>query len=314
MNNKKKILLTAGGTATTWHFCNIIKKYFPDEFEIHVCDINEEKLVPAAIFADRYYKVPSIYEENYKEYMYNLLEKEKIDIIIPLIDFDLLTFASDNLQLQKLNVYSTAPSKETIETLSNKYNMNKFMTENNICTPKIFDINEIDLNTEYVIKPIKGFGSKNVRILKGDQIKDSITSEEIIQEKCDSKEVTAEVYNGKFLKVFIRERIETKCGVCTKMVPVYDDNIYNEIYNLTQKIECPRAFCIQFMKNNKNQWSIVDCNLRIGAGTALSTKIGFQLVRALLTDLLGKEVDEKLFKIDTEVKSVLRVYDEVIIK
>ena len=38
---KKKILLTAGGTATTWHFCQVIKEYFDDKFEIHICDIND---------------------------------------------------------------------------------------------------------------------------------------------------------------------------------------------------------------------------------------------------------------------------------
>lgn len=314
MNSKKKILLTAGGTATTWHFCNIIKQYFPNDFEIHVCDINEEFLVPASLLADTFHRVPSVYEDNYKEHMYNLLEKEQIDIIVPLIDFDLLTFANDNPELQKLNVYSTAPSEKTIQTLSDKNNMNKFMTENGICTPKIYSINEIDFNKEYILKPIKGFGSRNVRVVKGSQIEANIDEGEIIQEKCNSKEVTAEIYNGEFLKVFVRERVETKCGVCTKMIPVYDDKIYNTIYNLTQKIECPKAFCIQFMKNSEDKWAIVDCNLRIGAGTALSTKIGFQLVRALLTDLLGKKVDENLFTIDTDVKSVLRVYDEVIIK
>ena len=68
------------------------------------------------------------------------------------------------------------------------------------------------------------------------------------------------------------------------------------------------------MKTKDNHWAIIDCNLRIGAGTALSTKIGFQLVRALLTSLLNENVSEDLFKIDNSIKSVLRVYEEIVIK
>ena len=68
------------------------------------------------------------------------------------------------------------------------------------------------------------------------------------------------------------------------------------------------------MQNQQNNWCITDCNLRIGAGTALSTKIGFQLTRALLASLSGKKVENSFFNIDHSIKSVLRVYDEIAIK
>lgn len=311
---KKKILLTAGGTATTWHFCNVIKEYFDEKFEIHVCDINDDYLIPASIYAYKFHKVPLITDKNYEKVMYKILEEEKIDFIIPLIDFDLKIFNKENKTLNELGVISTAPSLKTIEKLTNKKNMHDFLNKNGIPTPILYSIDDIDDRAEYVVKPIEGFGSNGVKILCGEEIKKLDLENSIIQEKCNPTEITAEIFNGNFVKIFQRERVATKAGVCVKMVPVNYDQINNSIKKLVKCINCPTAFCIQFMQNKNGDWCITDCNLRIGAGTALSTKIGFQLVRALLTSLLKEKVENNIFEIDSNIKSVLRVYQEIAIK
>lgn len=311
---KKKILLTAGGTATTWHFCNVIKEFFDNKFEIHVCDINDEYLIPASIYAHKFHKVPLISDDNYENIMYKILREEKIDIIVPLIDFDLKIFNKDNNRLKEIGVVSTAPLMKTIETLTNKKNMHDFLKMNNIPTPDIISLENINDNEEYVVKPVEGFGSNGVKIICGKEIKNLNLKNCIIQEKCMPTEITAEIFNGEFVKIFQRERVATKSGVCVKMIPVYYEQINDSIKKLVNAIECPTAFCIQFMQNKKGDWCITDCNLRIGAGTALSTKIGFQLVRAQLATLLGEKIDAEIFKIDTNIKSVLRVYQEIAIK
>lgn len=312
---KKNILLTAGGTATTWHFCQVIDKYFKDKFNIIVTDINDKEFVPASIYANKFYKVPAVLDNEYLPNMYEIMKKEKIDIIIPLIDFDLYKFSSDNEELKKLNVKTTATNLSTIETLTNKYEMYKFLRENNIPTPSVYKIDEIKENEEYIVKPKTGFGSIGVSKKTGKEIKELMDINNLIfQEICKPDEITVEIYNGKNLKIFQRKRVATKSGVCTKMIPVHIEQINKSIEKLVSIIKCPEAFCVQFMENNNGQWCITDCNLRIGAGTALSTKIGFQLVRALLTSLLNEKVDDSLFKIDNEIVSVLRVYEEISIK
>lgn len=315
MKERKKILLTAGGTATTWHFCQIINKYFADDFSIYITDTNEKYLVPASIYAKKIFKVPFVYDDNYMDAMYEILEKEGIDIIVPLIDFDLFNFNKDNEKLKKIGVYTTAPSLNTIETLTDKERMYNFLNKCNIPTPKIYSVNEIDDDKEYIVKPKTGFGSIGVHKELGSKIKVmNNLDNNIVQELCKPEEITVEVYNGEILKIFQRKRIAIKSGVCVKMEPVYIESIDKSIKMLVENIECPNAFCIQFMQNNDGVWCITDCNLRIGAGTALSTKIGFQLVRACLMHILDRKVTDDLFTIDKEIKSVLRVYEEIAIK
>jgi len=316
MSHRRRILLTAGGTATTWHFCQIIKAYFDDVFEIYITDTNEDYLTPSSIYAHKFFQVPPVKSPDYVEVMHRLLQDEKIDIIVPLIDFDLFNFAKDDEFLKRHAITSTAPLLATAETLTGKKAMFNFLSDHCIPTPHLYDLSEIDDKQKYVIKPETGFGSQGVLVLSGREIRLQHAQQTnlIIQEFCDSEEITAEVYNGEILEIFQRRRVATKEGVCVKMIPVHYPEIDDSIRKLVSEIECPTAFCVQFRQNRTGEWCLFDCNLRIGAGTALSSKIGFQLTRAFLTHLAGQKVDTSLFKIDHSIKSVLRVYEEIAIR
>ncbi|MBR1495963.1 MAG: ATP-grasp domain-containing protein [Acidaminococcaceae bacterium] len=168
---------------------------------------------------------------------------------------------------------------------------------------------------EYVVKSAVGCGSQGIFFVHGNgraQIPDGA----IIQERCDGREyeITAEIFNTPELqRVFCRKRIATKSGVCTKAEPVNIPEIAQYIRRLTAHVSCPAAFCAQFLMH-RGQWCMIDCNLRLGAGTALSTAAGFQLVRAFWANLCGTEVSQSWLTPDPAVKAVLRVYDEVVIR
>lgn len=319
--NKKKILVTAGGTAIAWHICQIIKQYFCDRVDVYVCDINEDYLVPAVSCANKVYKVPYSSDDKYLSSISNIVENEKIDIIIPLLPEESIIFSSDSDFINELNIATTAPSLITSETLSDKRKMFHFLKSISIPTPRIIEFDNVVNNENYILKPNMGFGSLGIKILKGEEIKNhygtSISDNYIIQEYChddDYDEVTVEVYNDKNdLRIFSRKRVATKSGVCVKAVPANNDLFYPYVQKLVDSIECPIAFNLQFLYNHK-QWKLFDCNLRLGAGTALSTAVGFQLTRALIAKLLGDQVDDSYFNVDNTIKSVLRVYQEITIK
>lgn len=310
---KRRILITAGGTATVWHMSNIVREYFGNCIELHVCDINPRELVAASINSDKFHRVPYITDKNYKPFMLHLLETEKIEIIIPLIDWDLFEFCSDNDELKKLKVISTGPERRTAQYLANKEMMFQFLTEYDIPTPVLVHNADVCENSKYIIKPKIGCGSKGMGVLSGAEIKNNPIDEEgyLIQELCRGEEITAEVFHSNDrLEVFQRVRIKTKEGVCTKAKYADVPEIREYIEKLVSFIPMPLAFCVQFMKCN-GIWSIIDCNLRIGAGTALATTYGFQLVRAFFANLIGETVEDEWFKADSNIKAVVRVYREL---
>ncbi len=312
----KNILVTAGGTATAWHICNVVKEYFNDEVRIIVTDTNKPETVPSILLADKVIQVPYSNDPEYLGIIDSILINEGIDVIIPLIPQEAFFFYPESDIITKSNTLTTIPPLKSIETLADKKQIYDFLVEKEIPTPALIDISEILDDKTYIIKPRLGFGSLGVEIIRGNRIKDKYIEKMdsiIVQEYCkseDYEEITVEVYNSdERLEMFARKRIDVKSGVCVKMEPYSSAPFSEYVKQIVNSIKCPIAFNIQFLRDN-GIWKLFDFNLRLPAGSAMSTKIGFQLTRALISTLIGKEVDDGFFMIDKTVKYVLRTYQE----
>lgn len=309
------VLLLSAGVTTGWHLAQVARQYFADEITLHLADINPRELVPAAVLTEHYHQVPPLAQPEYEEAICQILRQEHIDTIVPLIDQDLFRWADDAPTLTALGVHSTAPVRRTAELLSDKEQMAAFLQAHDLPTPPLVDPAQTEPGRLYVVKKKIGCGSQGMRTVVGGQ---PLTLEpgELLQEKCDGdgREVTAEIFNGQGqLRVFCRERVVTKAGVCTKMVPLHLPEIEETIQKLVQIVPCPAAFCAQFMQH-RGHWNLIDCNLRLGAGTALATAAGFQLVRAFWANVCGQPVPADWLQPDPTVKAVLRVYEEVVVR
>lgn len=314
----KRILVTAGGTATAWHICQIVKKHFKNDIEIFLCDTNEPYLVPASILTKHIHKIPPVIDPEYVSSIAKIIDTHHIDCIIPLIPQEAYSFAEDSGFCIMHKIKSSAPTIDTINLLADKLNLFHTLIKIGVPTPKVYEHNEIDLNSKYIVKPRLGFGSTGIKIISGAElIKENTLDDCIIQEYChddDYNEVTVEVYKGSAgFHIFSRRRISTKAGVCVKMEAVDNDMFITYVGKLVDAVKCPCAFNIQFLRHQR-QWKLFDCNLRLGAGTALSTAIGFQLTRALLAELAEINVEENWFEVDMTAKAVLRVYQEIVVR
>lgn len=309
-------MVLAGGTSTAWHIASVVKEYFAEEIYLIICDINDRCLVHTATLADEYIKVLPIEDKNYYEQMLYIFDKKQVDILVPLIDYDIFMFYRDNDDLIQRHILSTAPEKDTTERLSNKRNMSLFLRECGIITPRIFELSEISLEKEYFVKDEIGFGSRGARRIKGKDIV-NLSGKQIIQELCDLPEVTVDVVNsnGKIYSM-CRERIEIKLGVCTKAKVFYDEELQKLIELIAKNINLPEICCVQFMKDSLNRWTLIDFNLRSGGGTALSAATGYQAVRAAINMWCGisTNIAQLLPQNFSEKRYVVRTYREVLTK
>lgn len=308
-------MLLSAGVTTGWHLAQVAQQYFSQDICLHLCDTNPQELVPAAALTEHFHRVLPLADPGYQQQICDLLQENHIDVIVPLIDQDLFTWAEDAQVLQTLGVRSTAPLRHTAQLLSDKKAMAAFLQEHGLPTPALVRPEEREPNRLYIEKREIGCGSIGMRTVTGDEAYTPHPGS-ILQEKCDGgdTEITAEIFNaqGK-LRVFCRERIATKSGVCTKMRPMHIPEIEAYIRTLTELLSCPAVFNAQFMQH-RGRWNLIDCNLRIGAGTSLASAAGFQLVRALWANLCGQEVPDEWLQVDPAVKTVLRVYQEVVIR
>lgn len=315
---KKNILITGGGTAIAWHLSKVYNEFFRDEANLIITDINDEIFVPSAIFANKYYKTPLATDKDYFSYIRKIIIENNVDIVIPIIPREAEILSSDSEFIISNGIVSAAPDVDIFYKLSNKDSLYDTLMELKIPTPRVYRVSEIQDDIKYFVKPINGFGSQGTGCFLGNELKKNLNNLEnkIIQEYCKDenyKEATVEVYNDNDkLFVFARERVATKSGVCVKAIPLEEATFSAYIKKLVSSFKLPFAFNVQFLYH-KNCWKLFDCNLRLGAGTPIATAAGFQLTRAFLAKLLGKEVDSSWFKVNKNIKSILRVYDEVVI-
>ncbi|MCS7279738.1 MAG: ATP-grasp domain-containing protein [Thermodesulfobacteriaceae bacterium] len=310
---KKTVLISAGGTATAWFLVKTIQQFFSKNFIVIVTDLKPKELIPASKLSDYFYQVPEGIEERYIKFL-EIFEKHGVNFFIPLADEDLKLFYRDNFDLLNRKVVSTSPPKATVEKVGDKLDLFKFCQLENINTPRVYWVSELEENQKYLVKLKDAFGSREVRIIRGEEIKflDLPWERYIIQEICYPPELTVEIffYQNK-LSYVIRERLEVKAGVCTKARFVKDNEIEEIIYKIAKKLELPMISCLQFMRNDRG-WALTDFNLRMGAGSALSAKAGWHSAKALFTALLEKE-DPFIYLIEPKEGTIIvRVYEELL--
>lgn len=318
-----RLWITAGGTGSAWHIASIAKKYYADKITLYISDINEKRLVAASTLADFFFRVPPVKEPGYAEYMYGLLKEHQIDVLIPLIPWEQKFFAPDLPEFAKLGIKSLAPVRETDSRLNDKKNLYRFCLDHEFPVIRQFEKEELEAEQIYFCKPAEGFGAMDARKMSGKEILEYCKSgtfdweQTVVQEYCGEngivQEVTVEAFwDGKRPRTICRKRLESKGGVCTKAEVMKLPEADVVIKKMTEILELPMVFNIQFVHHH-DCWKVMDVNLRLAAGTGLSNAAGFQMIRALLAVLLGETVEEEWFRIDEKIRTILRVYQEIVI-
>lgn len=315
---QKNILVLACGLNSAYHMIKILKNTYSKEFRVIGSDINEPYLIPSINLVDKFYKVsPSKNERFYKEII-SIIDKENIDILIPIFDLDQKLFYGDNPDLLNRKIISTAPIKKTFEYYGDKEKLSNFLSEKGLLTPKIYSTEKIIAENEYFLKPKDGVGSVDAKKVTGKEILcHEKISNYIIQEICSPPELTVEAFFFRNrISTVTRERLETKAGVCTKTCIYHNQELENIVKKFTEIITVPTIFNLQFMKNQKNKFVIIDVNLRLAGGIGLSYKAGWDEISALSDIWLNKN-ETKIFshlKLDSKKQWITRVYEEIITK
>lgn len=311
----KNVMILSGGTGTAWHISDVIKRYYAEKTNLIICDINPPQLVSTSVLADRYIQVPPIKSEGYYETMLSNIRRNHVDILVPLIDDDMFLFPSDSPELQAMNVLSTTAPKHVMEVLGDKSEMGEVLGDLGILTPRVIrDCTELHDDCMYFIKDAIGFGSRGAKQMRGSVIKKEIGLKgKVIQEMCSAPEITVDVVNtGINLHTICRERVEIKLGVSTKNKVYYDSSIQKKLEKVAKHFDLPRVCCVQFMKNNEGEWTLIDFNMRSGAGTAISAAVGFEAVRYAAACWLGEPQDEAWLNRPAKERYVVRTYQEIV--
>lgn len=302
------ILLTcAGGPAAI----GVIKSLNIINFLGKIVSVDSDKNSAGLYLSNKSYVVPNVTDSKYWKTVLNIILKEKINLILPTGDADILLFSKNKDVLEKHGVICYMSDYDTIHTCQDK----KLFFEHcvrNFPMPKT-SLNYKDITFPIFTKPRRGSGSRDIRICDNlNDIKSLKKLEYIFQEYLPGKEYTVDTLsniNGKFISCVIRERIQIKSGITTKTKIIKNSNMALLSKKLCEYLKIKGPSCIQFKLDSNNTPKLIELNPRLGGGTYFSSLAGMNSVELIL-----KMIDNIHFTSPKIKKmTIVRYYEEIIV-
>lgn len=304
LNKKRKrtILLTgAGGAGTIFIIKSLIKKY-------RIITVDMNKYAAGLYLADKGYLLPLCTDQHYLKKLDHIIKKEKVDVIIPLIDEELLPIR--RYYKDKAIPKVLLPRESFIKLCLNKWNLMRALAKAKIPCPKTYLLKSFRRCPQNlfpcIIKPIKSRGSRGFQYLhnrddfkKYFQINFYKEKYLMIQEAVKGTEFTVSVVvsgDGEVLSVVPKEIILKK-GITKIAVTRYNQAIIEVCRRIQQNFRADGPFNVQLVvEKETNLPKIFEINPRFSTTVALTMASGVNEVDLLIERLFGDKVSVPRFK------------------
>lgn len=264
--------------------------------EVHGADASV--LSPAIHLVDNPHLVPPIAAEGYVDAMLDIVRRNRIQLLVPLLDFELPLLAPQRDRFAHLGCCVLISSAEVVETCRDKWKTFQTLRSANIDTPTTWlwrDVIQMSVHHfPYYMKPQCGSaGVGNFVIHDEDELRTlgRRVQDPIVQEFIEGTEYTLDVYcglNGIPRCVVPRRRIEVRNGEVSKGVVVKDAGIMAIGKRTASALgDCRGVVTVQCMKTNKGSIRVIEINPRFGGGAPLAIHAGADFPKWILTELIG---------------------------
>lgn len=265
--------------------------------QVHVADT--EALVAAACVADRAHTVPSADAGAYIPSLLKVARRERIDLVIPLLDVELLKLALARGRFARFGCHVIVSSPRVVRRCRDKLALYRDFTARGIDVPRTWTPDEIRARRRhafpYFLKPRKGSASQGNFVLRQRADLDAFVprvADAIIQEYVAGDEYTLDVYagdDGRPRCVVPRRRLEVRGGEVTKAVTVRHEGIMATGVRVVEALaECRGLITVQLFLTPEGRIKVIEVNPRFGGGVPLAIHAGADIPRWLLSEWLGR--------------------------
>jgi carbamoyl-phosphate synthase large subunit len=294
---------------------NTIKSLKMVKYPVKIVASDSNPISAGFFMSDAHEVLPEIDSKLYITRLFEIVEKHKIEILMPSSGYDIYQYSENKEKLLKLGALPVVSDKKTMERCRDKMQTFSYLS-------KKFDLPFTTLDYKRTIrfpiiaKPRYGKGSKgivkieNEKELKYVQIK---KDDLIFQEYLPGTEYTIDVLSDLDCEPIIavpRIRLETKAGISTMGKIVKDENISDTCKSIAKYLKIRGPCCIQMKESEEGILKIVEVNPRLGGGTFFTTLAGANFPAMILDMVYGKKL--KIPKI-SEI-TIVRYFEEIVVE
>jgi carbamoyl-phosphate synthase large subunit len=297
---KINVLFTGAGGAGTIYILRRLRQR--PEYRTVAVDMN--RYAAGIYLADKGYTVPPCDSQRYVEALERIVKKEKIEVIVPLIDEELLKVSDFG---EKAGVPVLLPERGFVATCLDKLKTANALRKNGLGAPKTWSYDEFERERDKaglfpkIVKPRGSRGSRGFMVLKNlaeyeGYLATSAFDKKslVIQELISGTEYTVSVVvkkNGDVAAVVPKEVVKkgiTKVGITRENKAI--DTLCRGIQ---EKLRANGPFNVQLIVSKEDGKPYVhEINPRFSTTVALTMEAGVDEIDILIKDRLGLVPDE----------------------
>lgn len=271
--------------------------------QLYAGDMDE--LAPSLYFVDKKVKLCEVLNKNYIPQLLEIVEKEKINLIVPTIDTELMVLSKNAHLFERINCKVLISEEKVIQIANDKWETVVFFNNHGVNTPKSWipddNLNENELPDTLFVKPRHGSASKHTyKVDKKNLFKViDLVPEPIIQEYLNYPEITIDCLldmEGHVIHYVPRIRLKTIGGESVESVTIPDEDIRSWVLKVLGIISSKGGIgpiTVQAFLSESGP-ILSEINPRFGGGVPLTFAAGGDYPEWILQMLEGKKVPTKL--------------------
>ena len=254
---------------------------------------------PALAFCDYTRKVCGMRDVDYIPQLLRICEADRIDLLIPTIDTDLLVLSQNAAKFDGIGTKVLISKPDKIAVCRDKNYTADFFESCGLKAPRT--VNDYQLYRgpyPCFIKPKDGSSSINAYKVENEselKVYAEQVGDYIVQPFIEGTEYTVDIfcdYEGNPIYITPRIRVAVRAGEVLKTEIAMDEMIIEECRKLIAGFQPCGPMTVQLIRQNTtgNDYYI-EINPRFGGGAPLSMKAGARSAEAILKLLSGEKVD-----------------------
>ena len=317
------VLFTSSGRRVS--LVRLFRKSFAREkIRARLVGVDLSPLAPTAQVADKFYLAPRVDAPDYIPRLLQICKKERIKLVVPLIDTELLIQARSREAFAQIGAFAMISAPETIELAMDKLKTSDFFQAQGCRAVRTYRLEDPRWKTELkfplILKPARGSAGIGVHKVNDEaelRVLARGLPEPLVQEYIHGREYTCSIFidlKGKVRTVLPRLRLEVRGGEVSKGMTVRNKKLIAFVRKAAAALPgAVGALNLQVFEDAHGEFRISELNPRFGGGFPLAYWAGADFPWWLYL-MLNKRLER--VKTDRWKAGVimLRYDDEIIIK
>ncbi len=254
---------------------------------------------PALFYCDDTRQVCGMRENGYIDMLVDICAEDRIDLLIPTIDTDLLILSENQEKFRAVGTRVLISAPNRIRICRDKNHTSQFFIDCGLKAPMpVNDWTKYTLGFPAFIKPKDG--SSSVNAFKAGNVEEleayaGRIEDYIVQPFVEGTEYTLDIccdFQGNPLWIVPRERVAVRAGEVLKTRIWMDPVMIKEAKALIEKFKPCGPITVQLIREKESgEDYFIEINPRFGGGAPLSMKAGARSAESILKLLAGEEVE-----------------------